>query len=58
MYVEATSKVKAGDPLDPANTIGPIARDHLRDGVHDQVERTIASGAKLLLGGRKLDGPG
>jgi len=58
MYVEAASKVKAGDPLDPATTIGPIARDDLRDGVHDQVERTIASGAKLLLGGRKLDGPG
>jgi succinate-semialdehyde dehydrogenase len=58
MYVEAASMVKAGDPLDPATAIGPIARDDLRDGVHDQVERTIASGAKLLLGGRKLDGPG
>ena len=58
MYVEAASKVKTGDPLDPTTTIGPIARDNLRDGVHDQVKRTIASGAKLLLGGRELDGPG
>jgi succinate-semialdehyde dehydrogenase len=32
MYVEAASKVKASDPLDPASTIGPIARDDLRDG--------------------------
>ncbi len=57
-YVEAVAKVKAGDPLDPATTIGPIARDDLRDGIHDQVERSIAAGAKLLLGGRKVDGPG
>lgn len=57
-YVEAARSVKAGDPLDEATTIGPIARDDLRDGIHDQVERSIASGAKLLLGGKKIDGPG
>ncbi len=57
-YVEAVAKVKAGDPLDPTTTIGPIARDDLRDGVHDQVERSIASGAKLLIGGKKIAGPG
>ncbi len=57
-FVAAAGKVRAGDPLDEATTIGPIARDDLRDGVHDQVERSIASGAKLLLGGKKVDGPG
>ena len=58
-YVEAVrNTVKAGDPLDPATTIGPIARGDLRDGVHDQVERSVAAGARLLLGGRKVDGPG
>ena len=58
-YVEAVrDTVKAGDPLDPATTIGPIARGDLRDGVHDQVERSVAAGARLLLGGRKADGPG
>src|SRR6516165_8049041 len=57
-FVQAAGKVKAGDPLDEATTIGPIARDDLRDGVHNQVERSIASGAKLLLGGRKIQGPG
>ena len=57
-YVEAVRKVKAGDPLDPATTIGPIARDDLRDGIHDQVERSVAAGATLLLGGDKADGPG
>ena len=57
-YVEAVGAVKAGDPLDPATTIGPIARDDLRDGIHDQVERSVAAGARLLLGGQKVDGPG
>lgn len=57
-YVEAARAVKAGDPLDEATTIGPIARGDLRDGVHDQVERSIASGAKLLLGGKPMQGPG
>lgn len=57
-YVQAAREVKAGDPLDDATTIGPIAREDLRDGVHNQVERSIAKGAELLLGGRKVDGPG
>ncbi|MGA7808905.1 NAD-dependent succinate-semialdehyde dehydrogenase [Bradyrhizobium sp.] len=57
-YVSAATKVKAGDPLDEATMIGPIARYDLREGVHDQVQRSIASGAKLLLGGKDIDGPG
>lgn len=57
-FVEAAAAVRAGDPLDPATTIGPIARGDLRDELHSQVERTIAAGAKLLLGGEIIDGPG
>jgi succinate-semialdehyde dehydrogenase len=57
-YVTAAAKVKAGDPLDEKTTIGPIARDDLREGVHDQVVRSVADGAKLLLGGKKMEGPG
>lgn len=57
-YVIEAGKIKAGDPLDASTTIGPIARGDLRDGVHDQVVRSVANGAKLLLGGNKMDGPG
>lgn len=57
-YVEAVRKVKAGDPFDAATTIGPLARADLREGVHDQVERSIEAGATLLLGGGRIDGPG
>ena len=57
-FVEAVGKLKMGDPRDPATTQGPIARADLRDGIHDQVTRSIEAGAKLLVGGRKVDGPG
>lgn len=57
-YLSEAAKVTAGDPFDATTTIGPIARDDLRHGVHDQVQRSIASGAKWLLGGKFVDGPG
>jgi succinate-semialdehyde dehydrogenase len=57
-FVEAARKVVAGDPLDPASTIGPMARADLRDELHAQVERTIEAGATLLLGGNRVAGVG
>ena len=58
LFLEAVREIKAGDPTDEATTIGPIARADLRDGVHDQVTRSIAAGARLLAGGHKVSGPG
>ena len=57
-FLHAVRNLKVGDPLDPSTDFGPIARDDLREGVHDQVQRSIAGGARLLLGGHKVDGPG
>jgi len=57
-FVAAASKLKAGDPTDPTSALGPIARSDLRDGIQDQVTRSVASGATLLLGGKVADGPG
>lgn len=57
-FVAAAKQMKVGDPFDPSTTIGPMARDDLRDELHRQVERTISAGATLLLGGKKIDGPG
>lgn len=47
-----------GPPLDPGTTVGPLARDDLRQALHAQVERSVAAGACLELGGRIPDGPG
>jgi succinate-semialdehyde dehydrogenase len=57
-FVWAAQQLKIGDPLDPSTKSGPMARNDLRDELHKQVERTIAAGATLLLGGKKIDGPG
>lgn len=42
---------KMGDPLDPKTTMGPLAREDLRNTVHLQIEKSVKQGAKLLLGG-------
>jgi succinate-semialdehyde dehydrogenase len=57
-FVAAAKQIKVGDPLDPTSTIGPMARHDLRDELHQQIERTIAAGATLLLGGKKVEGIG
>jgi succinate-semialdehyde dehydrogenase / glutarate-semialdehyde dehydrogenase len=40
-----------GDPFDSATTIGPMARDDLREQLHDQVQASIAAGARCVMGG-------
>lgn len=57
-FVEAVKQLNVGNPLDSANNIGPMARGDLRDELDGQVQRTIAAGATLLLGGKKIEGPG
>jgi succinate-semialdehyde dehydrogenase/glutarate-semialdehyde dehydrogenase len=52
------SKAVMGDPRDPATTLGPMARIDLRDELHDQVERSVAAGARLVMGGEIPEGPG
>ena len=57
-FIAAARELTVGDPFDPATTIGPMARADLREELHGQVERTIAAGATLALGGQIVDGPG
>ena len=53
--VERVERMTVGDPLDRRTEIGPLARRDLRDKLHDQVQRSIAAGARCLTGGRPLD---
>ncbi|MEU4480538.1 aldehyde dehydrogenase family protein [Micromonospora sp. NPDC023966] len=61
-FVAAVSErirdLRVGDPTEPGVTVGPLARADLRDQLHDQVRRTVAEGATLVLGGAPVDGPG
>jgi succinate-semialdehyde dehydrogenase/glutarate-semialdehyde dehydrogenase len=57
-FVEKARALKVGDPMRRDTQIGPLARTDLRDALAEQVRATVAAGAKLLLGGEPLDGPG
>lgn len=46
-------KRKVGDPFEEGTDVGPIARRDLRDGLHDQVTKSIELGAKAVLGCEK-----
>jgi len=49
---------RTGSPLDPGVEVGPLARADLRDELHAQVRASVRRGARVLLGGRPLPGPG
>lgn len=57
-FLARVEALRTGDPMDPATDLGPLAREDLRRTLHDQVERTRAGGARLLVGGAPLEGPG
>lgn len=49
---------KVGNPFEEDTDVGPMARMDLRDGLHEQVEKSIELGAKVILGCSKpnIDG--
>jgi succinate-semialdehyde dehydrogenase/glutarate-semialdehyde dehydrogenase len=57
-FTAAMKALVVGDPMQPATQVGPLATRAIRDELHDQVRRSLAAGARLLLGGTLLDGPG
>jgi succinate-semialdehyde dehydrogenase/glutarate-semialdehyde dehydrogenase len=57
-FVERMAAIKPGDPNDPATRLGPLVSVKARDGVHDQVRRSLDGGAKLLTGGEIPARPG
>ena len=57
-FVARMRALKVGDPLDEATEIGPLATPSIRDGVDEQVRKSVAAGAKLLAGGEPIEGKG
>jgi succinate-semialdehyde dehydrogenase/glutarate-semialdehyde dehydrogenase len=58
LVAEKIASLTVGDPTAPGTTIGPMARGDLRDGLHEQVEKTVAEGATLVTGGHVVQGDG
>lgn len=57
-FTEAVSGLRVGDPVEADTTVGPLAREDLRDGLADQVRRTVEAGGVARTGGETVPGPG
>ncbi len=53
-FVNKMRSLKIGDPLDEETEIGPLATENILRGVDEQVQKSVAAGAKLLTGGNRI----
>ncbi len=57
-FVEKLRKLSVGDPLLPGTDIGPLATGDIRAEIEMQVDESVKSGARVLIGGKRLEGAG
>jgi succinate-semialdehyde dehydrogenase/glutarate-semialdehyde dehydrogenase len=57
-FVDQIKSLRVGDPMDQATEIGPLATEQILKDVDEQVKTSVAAGAVVLTGGRRLDRPG
>jgi len=57
-FQTALAALKPGDPMDKATTLAPLSTEAALVNLLDQVKRAVAKGAKVLLGGNRIDRPG
>jgi succinate-semialdehyde dehydrogenase / glutarate-semialdehyde dehydrogenase len=57
-FVQRMASLKVGDPMDATTDVGPLATaDGLRT-LEQQVKETVRMGARVLLGGKRMERPG
>ena len=57
-FVEKVRALKVGDGLDPQMQIGALIDEEALAKASEHVEDAVRGGARLLCGGKRLDGPG
>ena len=57
-FVDRMRGLVVGDPMDPRTSVGPLATAAIRDDLDDQVQRSVAAGARVLIGGQPRAGLG
>ena len=53
-FVAAMEALKIGDPMDESVDVGPLASPQIVNDIDQQVRQSVAAGAKLLTGGRRV----
>jgi succinate-semialdehyde dehydrogenase / glutarate-semialdehyde dehydrogenase len=57
-FVAGVSALRVGDPMHPKTEVGPLATAQIRDDLEKQVDATVAAGARVHTGGKRIDGAG
>src|SRR5262249_50281095 len=58
LFVEAVAALKVGDPMERDTNVGPLARADLVDELDRQGREAVAMGARVAVGGGRMDGTG
>ncbi len=57
-FVESMAALRVGDPMDEDSDMGPLATPQILEDVDGQVRKTVEAGARVLTGGKPMEGPG
>jgi succinate-semialdehyde dehydrogenase / glutarate-semialdehyde dehydrogenase len=57
-FVAKMKALKVGDPMDAATELGPLATADAVVSLQADVDATVKAGARVLTGGKPVDGPG
>jgi succinate-semialdehyde dehydrogenase/glutarate-semialdehyde dehydrogenase len=57
-FKTALNTLKPGDPMDEKTTHGPLSTESALVQLLEQVDGAVAKGAKIVLGGKRIDRPG
>jgi succinate-semialdehyde dehydrogenase/glutarate-semialdehyde dehydrogenase len=57
-FVAGMQALKIGDPMDETVDVGPLATPQILEDLDKQVQKSVAAGARVLTGGKRLDQPG
>ena len=57
-FVKQMQSLKIGDPMEESTEIGPLATPQIVNDLDEQVQRAVATGARVLTGGKKIARPG
>jgi len=57
-FKAALGALRAGDPLDEKTTLGPLSTEQALIDLLKQVDLAVSQGAKVVMGGKRIDRPG
>jgi succinate-semialdehyde dehydrogenase/glutarate-semialdehyde dehydrogenase len=57
-FVDEMKSLVVGDPIEDKTEIGPLATPQIVKDLDEQVHKAVASGARVLTGGKRIDRPG